>query len=325
MKKQNYIKMLIPIILVLSIVFSLCGCGLNEYQQQFVDAVGVAENATDENSLDAIKNAFLKYSTLSEKDSKNKDIEDAKTRLITLFDSKIDTLSQEEMSASLDAKISEYEAVVNELPVELQNSIPGCEKLKTIRADHLNWYVDQNKIIADKIDEISEQFDALNMAETVSLIDETIPMLEDMKKLSYENNIEEIKKEFGIITPDEGIEILNKVKDLIVEMCYTDCYAVRFEYICEYNKQALYSEKDHFMYFYSTPSTTGEYLGKYMLYLDAHFELISKDIAKGKWTYDVGCDIPLTVTYFVFDSYGIYAVEVFPPYMLPEEQGINNN
>lgn len=326
MEKCNLLSKFFVLLLVLSIAVSFCGCGrLNEYQQQFVDAVGIAETATDEYSLNMIKDAFLKYSTLSEKDAQNEKVVEAETRLVSLFDSKVETISKEEMSAPLDAKISELEAVVNDLPIELQNSIPGCEKLKTIRADHLNWYVDQNKILADKIDEINEQFEALNLEETVTLIDETIPLLEDLKTLSYEKNIEEYKKEFGILSPAESIEVLENVKSLIVEMCYTDCYVVRFEYICDHPTQPsdFWSGNDYFLYCYDNKSSVESKRIEYNKYLDAHFKLVSWDNDEKEWIYDVGNGMTIRVHDYILKSWGYYGVMVTPPYMAPEEQGIN--
>ena len=328
MKKQNLLSQVISIILVSSFVFALCGCskkGLNEYQQQFVDSVGVAETATDENSLNTIKDALLKYSALSEKDAQNEKVEEAKTKLVTLFDGKVDVLSKEEMSASLDAKISEVEAVVNDLPIELQNSIPGCEQLKTIRDDHLKWYVDQNEILADKIDEINKQFEALNMEKTASLIDETIPLFEDMENLSYEKDMEDIKKEFGISSPAENIEVLEKVKNLIVEMCYTDCYVVRYEYICKFKKDSsnFMAGNDYFLYCYSNKGNVWKHRREYLDYLDAHFNRISFDAFDAEWVFDVGCDTPLKLSDYFIDSYGIYGAMVCPPYMAPDEQGNN--
>ncbi len=330
MEKRNLLSKFFGLMLVLSIAVSFCGCGrLNEYQQQFVDAVGIAETATDENSLNMIKDAFLKYSTLSEKDAQNEKVVEAKTRLVSLFDSKVDTLSKEEMSASLDAKISELEAVVNDLPIELQNSIPGCEKLKTIRADHLEWYVNQNEILADKIDKINEQFEALNLEETVALIDETIPLLEELKSLSYENNLEELKKDFGIVSPAESIEVLEKVKNSIVEMCYTDTYVVRFEYICDHSKQPsnFWSGTDYFMYCYNNKSSVESKRIEYNKYLDAHFKLVSWNYEDKEWFFDVGNGKTIKVHDYIIDSsyvsYNIYGVMVTPPYMAPEEQGIN--
>lgn len=326
MRRKNSIFHIVSIVLITSLLFPLYGCGkkgLNEYQQQFVDSVGVAETATEETSLNTIKDAFVKYSTLSEKDAQNEKVEEAKTKLVTLFDSKVEALSKEEMSASLDAKISEFETVVNELPVELQSSIPGCEQIKTIRDEHLKWYVNQNEILADKIDEINKQFDALNLAETAALIDETIPLFEDMKNLSYEKDMEEIKNEYGMISPAESIEVLEKVKNLIPEMCYTDCYVVRFEYICDYTVTSDNTMiGDYYLYGFSSKNKVWKTRTDYIDYLDAHFEQISFDPYEAVWKYDIGCDKPLEVSDYFIDSMGIYGVMVVPPYVSPEEHNI---
>lgn len=326
MRRNNSICHIVSIVLIASLLFSLCGCGkkgLNEYQQQFVDAVEVAETATDKKSLDAIKDAFVKYSTLSEQDAQNEKVEEAKTKLVTLFDSKVETLSKEEMSASLDEKISEFEAVVDELPVKLQRSIPGCEQLETIRDEHLKWYVNQNEILADKIDEINIQFDALNLAETAALIDEAIPQFEDMKNLSYEKDMEEIKKEYGMISPVESIEVLEKVKNLISDMCYKDCYVVRFEYICDYTVTSDNTMiGDYYLYGFSSMNKVWEKRTDYIDYLDAHFEQISFDPYEAVWKYDIGCDKPLEVWDYFIDSLGIYGVMVVPPYVSPEEKNV---
>lgn len=328
MKKRNLLSKILVLMLVLSIGIFSCGCGkLNDYQQQFVDAVGIAETATNENSLNMIKDAFSKYSTLTEKDAQNEKVVEAKTKLVSLFDSKVETLSKEEMSVSLDAKISEFEAVVNDLPAELQNGIPGCEKLKTIRADHLKWYVDQKNNLAEKINKINEQFEALNLEETVTLINETIPLLKDLEMLSYEKNIEDLNKEYGISSSAEGIETLENVKKLIVKMCYKDCYVVRFEYITKHTTQSnnYRTGKDYFMYFYDGRVTTITKLSDYLGYLRAHFKLVSSNLKDLEYEFEVGKDMPtLKVSEYTIESYGIFAVMVCAPYMAPEEQGLNN-
>ena len=54
-------KKLIALILALSMVFALCGCGTNEYQQQFIEAVAAAETESDDHFSDAAQDAFSKY------------------------------------------------------------------------------------------------------------------------------------------------------------------------------------------------------------------------------------------------------------------------
>lgn len=134
----------ITLFLVLSIILVVNGCGkkkLNENQQQFVDSVEAAEVASDENVLNIIKDAFLQYSYLPESDKQDEKVVQAKTKLVKLFSSKIDALSQEEKTLQLDARIAEFEAIVKALPKELLESLPNYkEQIYNIRQDYKNWY-----------------------------------------------------------------------------------------------------------------------------------------------------------------------------------------
>ena len=323
MKKRNLLSKILVLMLVLSIGIFSCGCGkLNDYQQQFVDAVGIAETATNENSLNMIKDAFSKYSTLTEKDAQNEKVVEAKTKLVSLFDSKVETLSKEEMSQQT---FTLYRKIMDTNTLELF-SPDMRQHLKTIIMAGITgdkrWL--PNEAVTDKI---NEQFEALNLEETVTLINETIPLLKDLEMLSYEKNIEDLNKEYGISSSAEGIETLENVKKLIVKMCYKDCYVVRFEYITKHTTQSnnYRTGKDYFMYFYDGRVTTITKLSDYLGYLRAHFKLVSSNLKDLEYEFEVGKDMPtLKVSEYTIESYGIFAVMVCAPYMAPEEQGLNN-
>ena len=319
-------KKLVALLLALSMVFALCGCGINEYQQQFLDAVAAAEEASEDSSLNAIENAFSKYLMLTEKDVQNKKVEEAKNALFELFNDKVSILSEEEMSASLDAKISELEAIVSALPEDLQAGISGCEQLKAIRREHFQWYTNQNSILVDKIEEINSQFEELNLAETVSLIDETLPLVRNLENLSYEKDMDAIKEEYGLTSPAEIIELLENIEELIPQMCYTDCYVVRFEYLFDYPKDYIESGSNFFSYGYTYRNTMLSYYREYRDYLDKHFTRTKAETKNGStyYTYDVNCEKPLRLETLDITSYELgwyfYAVEVYPPYMLDSEK-----
>ena len=314
-------KKAIALVLALSMALVLCGCGLNEYQQRFIDAVSAAENSTEETSLEAIEDAFSKYLTLSEGDAKSKEVEEAKETLFELFNDKVNALSQEEMSAALDARISDLEAIVSGLPESLQGSISGCEQLKSIRSKHFLWYVDQEKLLSDNIMRINELFDGLYLSKTVEIIDETLPLLEELEGLSYELDLSSIRQQYGISSLSEIIELLENIKETIPQMCYTDCYVVRFEFLCDYPKDYIESGESTFWYGYSYRSTMMSKFNEYKEYLDSHFGLLAVT-ADDSYTYLLDTDTheQLTIKIFEVQGWSVYAVLVTPPHMLDSEK-----
>lgn len=208
-------KRVIALILVFLMMFALSGCGLNQNQEKFINAVSTAEGDED-NRLDLIKAAFVEYSNLSEEDANNKKVNSSLKRLIACFDSEVESTSKETMTIELDARITALEDVAALIPESIQNESTGCELIKTIRENHLKYYIEQLNFLTSNISKIREYFDGSYYAEADALLEEMIPLAEELSTVSsYDEQLKEIIG-YGMDSfLPQGIETMEDMRDFI--------------------------------------------------------------------------------------------------------------
>lgn len=316
-------KKALLLLLCLSLAISLCGCGISEPQQSFLDSVGQIE--TEEgNRVEAIKTAFAAYSLLSDNECRNTRVIKALEQLEGFFNVETAALSEAPMTLSLDAKISTLEEIVSMFSDKLKNEISGCAELKEIRNAHYAYYIEQRSEVYENVTKISESFDALDLAETDSLIQETLPRMEELCKLSYKETEDAQLQDYGMTTLEDGKKTLEDLQALIPEICYTDCFVVRFEYLCDYPESNMYSNSSEICYKFSSGRKLNTSLSKYKDYMDKHFTLIKTEYSDGdpSYFYDVGCENPLKLSRLEMHAFGmnLYSVWVTPPYMSDAEK-----
>ena len=292
---------------------------INDYQQRFVDDVNAAMNKK-ENRAEAVKKAFSVYFQLTENDAQHTAVKEAVKQLTDYFDHEVEALGLEPMSVELDARISQFESIMAILPEEIESSSKSCEQLKTIRSNHFQWYIEQNSILAEKITKISKLFDGLYLSKVDELINETIPLAMALNDTSYEKDMAEIKQQFNLSSPAEIIDMLEKIKEMIPQMCYTDTYAVRFEYICDFQKEWIESTNSLFSYGYTNKSTMKSNYSKYQEYLGAHFACLGVKGDELTYLLEIGTDKKLVLDMIDLQGWSVYAVWVTPPYMTDEEK-----
>lgn len=316
-------KKALLLLLCLSLAISLCGCGISEPQQSFLDSVGQVETA-EGNRVEAIKTAFAAYSLLSDNECRNNQVIKALEQLEGFFNVEIAALSEAPMTLSLDAKISTLEEIVSMFSDKLKNEISGCAELKDIRNAHYAYYIEQRSEVYENVTKISESFDALNLAETDSLIQETLPRMEELCKLSYKETEDAQLQDYGMTTLEDGKKTLEELQALIPEICYTDCFVVRFEYLCDYPESNMYSNSSEICYKFSGGRKLNTSLSEYKDYMDKHFNLIKTEYSDGdpSYFYDVGCENPLKLSRLEMHAFGmnLYTVWVTPPYMSDAEK-----
>ncbi len=316
-------KKALLLLLCLALVINLCGCGISEPQQSFLDSVGQIETAED-NRVEAIKAAFAAYSLLSENERKNNQVVKALEQLEGFFNDETAALSEEPMTLSLDTKIIALEEIVSLFPDELKSEISGCAELEDIRNAHYAYHIEQRSEVYENVTKISELFDALDLAETDSLIRETLPRMEELSKLSYNEAEDTQLQDYGMTTLEDGKKTLEDLQALIPEICYTDCFVVRFEYLCDYPESNIYSNSSEICYKFSGGRKLNTSLSEYKDYMDKHFALIKTEYSDGgpSYFYEVGCENPLNLSRVEMHAFGmnLYTVWVTPPYMSDAEK-----
>ena len=326
------ISMIVAAILVIAMVLSFASCGQSEAAKA-ADALIAAIGEVGLGSGDAITAAESAVAALEQKDKDSLKNLEILTQARQAFDEAVDldkigavealingigTVTRESgevISAAREA----YDGLEDNLKKRVPNAAVLTEAEENLRKAELDYYSERAETLANNVVKISEYFDDLYLEEADELIDKTLPVARELAALPITAEIDEINKSFGMSSISEAIETLENVKELVPQMCSTDTYVVRYEYICDYPTSKVESGADFFSYGYSNESYALLGLATYKVYLDKHFKLKKQE--GFELFYDLADGREFRAKTFVIDSWGVYAVFVIPPVMTKDEQG----
>ena len=330
---KKHIRMIAAALLVIAMVLSLAACGQSKAAKaadELISAIGEVDLGSEE----AIAAAERVVDALEQKERDSLKNLDVLKKAREAFDEAVDldkinaveeligaigNVTTESKDA-IDAARKAFDKLEDRLKDRIANSDVLAKAEEDLKKAELDLYAAKAADLKENMDKISGLVDDFDMAEADALIDETLSAARELAKAPVGEELEEVYGELGITSVSDAISSLEETKETIKEMCYTDCYVVRFENVIGYPTESVESGEDFFSYAFVAENYQLYYLSKYVSYLDEHFDRVSKD--GDVYEYNIGNGQTLRAKAFTLESFGFYSVFVTPPVMTEEEKNI---
>ena len=140
-------------ILLFCLSLSLCGCGMSENQQSFLEAAAELDGPQADIMQDAAV-ILERYDVLDEEERADEKIVAALDTLVTKLNGELDDMTSLEMTLALDSRISSIEEIAEILPEEATESF-DTDKLSKLQDDFFDFFTEEYGRYTDMVVELS--------------------------------------------------------------------------------------------------------------------------------------------------------------------------